>query len=97
MVISFYLLAGMLQWLISFTGLCAVKQYVQRKPSPKMLNIFVLVARSGLGFDSEVGQGKITLHTCEDEKSLDVGGAAVLKLAKALDHGSHIFSSKYFT
>lgn len=87
----------MSQCLISFTGLCAVKQYVQRKPSLKMLKISVLAARSGLGFDFEVFQGKNTLHTCEDGKSLDVGGTALSKLAKALDHGTHIFSGKYFT
>ncbi|KAG5865693.1 hypothetical protein JTB14_023915 [Gonioctena quinquepunctata] len=67
--------------MISFTGVCAVKQFVRGKLNPEGLKNFVCATPEGLILDFEIHQGKGTLLEICDV-NLGVGPVAVIRLTR---------------
>jgi len=79
--------------MIPFLGRIPYRQYVRNKPRPVGLKNFVITTSKGLVLDFEIYQGENTPL----DRSLGLGPAVVLRLAKTIPEHSVLFFDRYFT
>jgi len=79
--------------MIPFLGRIPHRQYIRNKPRPVGLKNFVFTTSKGLVLDFEINQRENTPL----DRSLGLGPAVVLRLAKTIPENSVLFFDRYFT
>lgn len=82
--------------MIPFSGACNMKQYVQSKPNPVGLRVFVLANPNGIVCDFVIYQGSNTFPI-ESSQGFSLCESAVICLTQSLVPGHVVYIDRFFT